>query len=187
MARSEFLPGPSKPGVVGSSPTGHAGSPRKSEGGAGSTGATQDHRSPHDVPTRCSAKLNGRAAPVRYGLLVSRTAQDVANIRERLERRSTPEPNTGCWLWLGAVTAEGYGKVGLGPVNGAPKFVAYAHRVAFELENGPIPEGLTIDHRCRMPGCINAAHMEAVTLQQNCARRPLASYWASRLPKRRAA
>lgn len=186
MAPSELLPLTSKPGVVGSSPTGHAVFPSGIEGAAGSAEAKKGHLSPHDVPIGDAAKLNGRA-PTRYGLLVGRTAQDVANIRERLDRRSTPEPNTGCWLWLGAVTAEGYGKVGLGSLNGAPKFVAYAHRVAFELENGPIPEGLTIDHRCRMPGCINAAHMEAVTLQQNCARRPLASYWASRLPKRRAA
>lgn len=113
-------------------------------------------------------------APTRYGLLLSRTKSDLEGVRARLERLSTPEPNTGCLLWVGAATKDGYGKVGLGPVEGAPKFVAYAHRVAFELENGPIPAGKTVDHKCRQRGCINPAHMEAVTHQQNCARRPKA-------------
>lgn len=148
-----------------------------------SGGLTAPEIHPKTEPAR---KRNKRAA-TRYGLLVGRTPEDIGRIRARLDRLSTPEPNTGCILWLGAATPDGYGKFGLGPVNGAPKFVAYAHRVAFELEHGPIPEGHETDHTCRVRGCINALHMQAVTHRENCVRRPAESYWGTRQPRERRA
>lgn len=45
-----------------------------------------------------------------------------------------------------------------------------AHRVAFELHNGPIPEGLEIDHLCGNRSCVNVAHLEAVTHAENMRR-----------------
>lgn len=94
-----------------------------------------------------------------------------ALVLQRLMDKASPEPNTGCYLWLGAVTKDGYGKIGLGPVGITPKHVVYAHRLAWELDNGPIAARLTIDHLCRQRCCVNPKHMEAVTQQQNCARR----------------
>lgn len=64
-----------------------------------------------------------------------------------------------CWLWLGGVTNSGYGKVGM-PTR-------LAHRVAYELVVGPIPDGLQIDHLCRVRRCQNPAHMEPVTAREN--------------------
>jgi uncharacterized UBP type Zn finger protein len=46
----------------------------------------------------------------------------------------------------------------------------YAHRVSYEAANGPIPEGLVIDHLCRVAACINPDHLEAVTQRENMLR-----------------
>lgn len=69
-----------------------------------------------------------------------------------------------CWLWTGRVNARGYGLI-----DGATKPL-YVHRVSYELAAGPIPEGLTIDHLCRQPLCVNPAHLEAVTNEENVRR-----------------
>lgn len=73
-----------------------------------------------------------------------------------------PEPNSGCLLWLGKVNPCGYGQVWVR--DGGPRGrYRSAHRVAWELSNGPIPEGLQVDHLCRVRSCVNVAHMELVT------------------------
>lgn len=69
-----------------------------------------------------------------------------------------------CWLWAGARLDAGYGYL---EVDGKR---VLAHRVSYELTYGPIPPGLVIDHLCRMPQCINPAHLEAVTWAENIAR-----------------
>ena len=72
----------------------------------------------------------------------------------------------GCWLWLGAKGSAGYGNF-LMP-NKPTK--ALAHRVAYELLVGPIPDGLTIDHLCRVRACVRPDHMEPVTRGENTLR-----------------
>ena len=74
------------------------------------------------------------------------------------------EKSEGCWRWPGAKNSTGYGMVRVG------KKVVYAHRYAYELEIGPIPEGLTIDHLCRVRLCVNPAHLEPVTQSENVLR-----------------
>lgn len=59
----------------------------------------------------------------------------------------------GCWLWTAATFAYGYG---IFRVDGRNQ---YAHRVAWELTNGPIPDGLSCLHRCDVPGCVNPDHL----------------------------
>lgn len=69
-------------------------------------------------------------------------------------------PDLGsCWLWVGGTLRGGYGKVG-NPTR-------LAHRVAYELVVGPIPEGLQIDHLCQVRSCVNPAHLEPVTPKEN--------------------
>jgi hypothetical protein len=72
------------------------------------------------------------------------------------------EQSGDCWLWPGAGHRYGHIRVG-----GRTRLV---HRVAYELLIGPIPDGLTLDHLCRTPRCVNPAHLEAVTQQENIRR-----------------
>jgi hypothetical protein len=66
----------------------------------------------------------------------------------------------GCWVWLPPLRKDGYAILS---VNSWP---TPAHRVAYELLVGPIPQGLEIDHLCRNHACVNPDHLEAVT--QRC-------------------
>lgn len=70
-----------------------------------------------------------------------------------------------CWLWTASVDRDGYGKYGQ-PTGGWVR----AHRWAYEHLIGPIPDGLVIDHLCRVRSCVNPAHMEPVTIQVNTER-----------------
>lgn len=71
---------------------------------------------------------------------------------------------SGCWEWIAHKNQYGYGTYSI-------QSRSYmAHRVAYELEIGPIPDGLEIDHLCRNRGCVNPAHMEPVTARENTLR-----------------
>lgn len=70
-----------------------------------------------------------------------------------------------CWPWKGRVNREGYVSIGLGSRS------FFAHRVAYTLTRGPIPDGLTIDHTCGNRRCMNPAHMEPVSASENVKRR----------------
>lgn len=73
-------------------------------------------------------------------------------------------PN-GCWLWQGRTGSDGYGLVTNGYRN-----QLRAHRAAYAYMVGPIPDGLTIDHLCRVRACVNPAHLEPVTAIENSRR-----------------
>jgi hypothetical protein len=78
----------------------------------------------------------------------------------------------GCWPWLGGrvKSTARYGSFGVRSGTSVR-----AHRFAYEFLYGPIPEGLTIDHLCMRPECVNPLHLEAVPLRENIAR-----YWNAR-------
>lgn len=71
-----------------------------------------------------------------------------------------------CWLCQGWTDWRGYGRFLL---NGRK---VVAHRFAYEVVRGPIPEGLELDHLCRVTSCVNPAHLEAVTHRENLRRGP---------------
>lgn len=85
-----------------------------------------------------------------------------APLAVRLWRRAEVA-ESGCWNWLGA-KQNGYGVVRSGGRTG--RYVR-AHRVAYELLRGPIPNDLCIDHLCNNTRCVNPAHLQPVTLQEN--------------------
>ncbi len=80
------------------------------------------------------------------------------------------EPNTGCWLWAAYADRKGYGQFSAGSRADGTYRKVFAHRWAYEHEVGPIPEGLTIDHLCRVPLCVNPGHLEPVTNRENTRR-----------------
>jgi hypothetical protein len=102
--------------------------------------------------------------------------QDIA---VRFQRHIRVADN-GCWAWTSTITRQGYGEFTIGRTEGHRP----AHRFAYEMWVGPIPEGLTIDHTCHndsgCPGgptclhrrCVNPAHLEAVTAAENLDRSP---------------
>lgn len=89
-------------------------------------------------------------------------AQDVVREFTIYDSRITPEPNSGCWLWMGYVNKKGYGWV-----HRAPFGVIPTHRAFWIRKNGPIPTGLVIDHMCRVRSCCNPDHLRAVTRRVN--------------------
>jgi hypothetical protein len=88
-------------------------------------------------------------------------------ILERMEKFIMRDPNSGCWLWTGAILPIGYGRVGSDKTAGRS---ISAHRVMYEQMVGPIPNGHEIDHKCRVRACVNPAHMEPVTHAENMRR-----------------
>lgn len=88
-------------------------------------------------------------------------------LRTRIEKHSMPEPNSGCWIWLGGVTDA---------KRGAHRAKTYfngsytsAARVAWTMEHGQIPAGLFVLHKCDTPLCVNPAHLFLGTHQDNVA------------------
>lgn len=80
-----------------------------------------------------------------------------------LLERAIPEPNTGCWLWLGCVNNKGYGQVRRG---GRTQL---AHRASL-AETCEVPAGSVVEHKCNTPACINPNHLFVSTQAANLQR-----------------
>lgn len=91
---------------------------------------------------------------------------DLRRFHAKVEHGSTVD---SCSIWTGAIGANGYGKFRVGGR------VIEAHRVAYTIRHGQVPEGMVLDHRgsdgfgCRKV-CVNDRHLEAVTTQENSSR-----------------
>lgn len=88
-----------------------------------------------------------------------------AQDRNPLERLQEKVDTSGdCWLWLGALDKDGYGKFWV------QNHTVRAARWAYEQEYGDIPEGLQVDHTCENPPCVRPSHLESVTCHENLMR-----------------
>lgn len=75
---------------------------------------------------------------------------------------SKVDKSKSCWIWTAATSTNGYGV--FAERRGNQK---RAHRVAYEMEVGPIPRGMVLDHRCHNRLCVNPGHLRPVTQKQN--------------------
>ena len=83
----------------------------------------------------------------------------IDTVMQRLNK--TPE---GCWLWTLSLNHAGYGQIGF------QRQKKLVHRLLYEHFVGPIPDGLVLDHLCRVRHCANPSHLEAVTQRENVLR-----------------
>lgn len=77
------------------------------------------------------------------------------------------DKTAACWTWTGARQVEGYGRF---MVSSTPRVLALAHRFSYEQLRGPIADGMTLDHLCRNTSCVNPAHLEPVSREENALR-----------------
>lgn len=81
--------------------------------------------------------------------------------RERFEKSFFIEPNSGCWLWEAYTMPNGYGLFSIGYDRGL------AHRHAWEIYNGEIPDNLCVLHKCDTPACVRPDHLFLGTNKDN--------------------
>jgi hypothetical protein len=83
-------------------------------------------------------------------------------VEERFWEKVDKNGPGGCWLWTAHVTAGGYGQF-------TPRHHKHesAHRFAYALLVGPIPEGMTLDHACRVPRCVRPEHLRPMPIGPN--------------------
>jgi len=73
-----------------------------------------------------------------------------------------------CWIWTAAIVRK-YGMFGV--LIDGKRVMRKAHRIAFELLKGQIPEGAVIDHICHREACVNPDHLRPVSVKQNAENR----------------
>ena len=80
------------------------------------------------------------------------------------------EKTEGCWLWTGYRNSDGYGAIDTKYNHEYGVTRVRAHRAAWLLLRGEIPNGMQLDHLCRVRHCVNPDHLEIVTPRENVLR-----------------
>ena len=124
----------------------------------GSDRGYQAHRRRGETP--CEACRKGRNAERRARERVKPKPRKPDTTPRRFWGKVTGDDFTTCWEWTAYRDQNGYGRFNIGGRAGSTHM---AHRVAYELLIGPVPNGLELDHLCRNRACVNPWHLDPVT------------------------
>jgi hypothetical protein len=118
-------------------------------------------RTQRNLPVSATSPTAGgeSVAPAEHGAVGATTPDWVT-------AHSAPD-GAGCLIWTGWTNLKGYGTTKIAG------HTTTAHRAAWVIANGAVPDGYTVDHLCRVRNCINPDHLEAVPHRVNCHRSPL--------------
>ena len=115
-------------------------------------GTAQDRTTPNGV-------FSGWSPPIHS------TSSVTPKAAERFWSKVDFQPGDLCWTWMGIINHRGYGQFMLNGVN------TTAHRAAYNIANGPVPDGLQCGHLCHNPPCVRPDHLEAMTAKENIRQR----------------
>lgn len=101
-------------------------------------------------------------------------------VQEKFKEWYIPEPNSNCWIWIGTLNSDGYGRFYYSVNKGKEVSYFSAHRISYELYKGWIDEELELDHLCRIRSCVNPDHLEAVTHAENIKRGRTGKHYSER-------
>ena len=104
--------------------------------------------------------------------IVSLTEKDIARFRAKYQ-----EAADQCWVWTAGLSGNGYGAFRVGN-----KIIA-AHRIAYMLSRGPIPNDLVVDHICHNRQCVNPNHLQLLTNGENARRQTTSATCANGHPR----
>lgn len=88
-------------------------------------------------------------------------------LNQRLKSKVKISLENKCHEWQGALSKKGYGVIGIGSRLDKTRKIIYCHRVSYEINNGNIPKGMLVLHRCDNPKCINPQHLFLGTAMDN--------------------
>jgi hypothetical protein len=102
---------------------------------------------------------------------MKRRGQTVYSAQDRVHLLSIPEPNSGCWLWIGTgrTNPSGleYGRLVFGSRSDGSRRSVSAHRLSYTAFKGEIPTGMNVLHKCDVPFCVNPDHLFLGTQGEN--------------------